>query len=172
MPPAVRRLALDRRCRPRRARVRGARTRRQRGLTPVDPESPNAEAINDTYYLLLGVTGVVFVAVEIALVVFVIRYRRRNRPVDAEGPQIHGNTRLELLWTVIPVFLVAIIVGFVFYKLPDVTDVTSAANAPPDENVLEIDVAADSSTGSSATPTGASPTTRWSSRSTAPSSST
>ena len=55
------------------------------GLTPPDPESPNAEAINDTYYLLLVVTGFVFVLVEGALIVFVIKYRRRNRPVDAEG---------------------------------------------------------------------------------------
>jgi cytochrome c oxidase subunit II len=110
------------------------------GLTPVDPESPNAEAINDTYYLLLGVTGVVFFAVEIALVVFLIRYRRRNRPVDAEGPQIHGNTRLEVMWTIVPVFLVAIVVAFVFYKLPAVTDVTRAASEPADDPNLVINV--------------------------------
>jgi cytochrome c oxidase subunit II len=110
------------------------------GLTPVDPKSPNAEAINDTYYLLLGVTGVVFIAVEIALVVFLIRYRRRNRPVDAEGPQIHGNTRLEVMWTIVPVFLVAIVVAFVFYKLPAVTDVTRAASEPADDPNLVINV--------------------------------
>lgn len=110
------------------------------GLTPVDPKSPNAEAINDTYYLLLGVTGIVFFAVEIALVLFVVKYRRRTREVDAEGPQVHGNTRLELLWTIVPVLLVAVVVGFVFYKLPDVTDVTRAANEPSGEPNLVIDV--------------------------------
>lgn len=110
------------------------------GLTPVDPKSPNAEAISDTYYLLLAVTGVVFLAVEVALVVFLLKYRRRNRPIDAEGPQIHGNTRLEVMWTVVPVILVAIVVGFVFYKLPQVTDVTRAASEPADEPTLVIDV--------------------------------
>jgi cytochrome c oxidase subunit II len=110
------------------------------GLTPVEPESPNAEAITQTYYLLLIVTGLVFVAAEGALLVFVVRYRRRRRAVDAEGPQIHGNTRLEVLWTVIPVFLVAIIVAFVFYKLPDVSDVSRAANEPANEPNLKIDV--------------------------------
>jgi cytochrome c oxidase subunit II len=110
------------------------------GLTPVEPESPNAEAITQTYYLLLIVTGLVFVAAEGALLVFVVRYRRRHRAVDAEGPQIHGNTRLEVLWTVIPVFLVAIIVAFVFYKLPDVSDVSRAANEPANEPNLKIDV--------------------------------
>ncbi len=140
MPPAVRRLASIA------ALVLGALAfaaaalADNAGLTPVDPKSPNAEAINDTYYLLLAVTGVVFFAVETALVVFLLKYRRRNRPVDAEGPQIHGNTRLELLWTIVPVFLVTIVVGFVFYKLPEVSDVTRAANEPADEQNLVIDV--------------------------------
>lgn len=110
------------------------------GLTPVDPKSPNAEAINETYYVLLAVTGVVFFAVETALVVFLLKYRRRDRPVDAEGPQIHGNTRLEVLWTIVPLFLVTIVVGFVFYKLPEVSDVSKAANEPADEPNLVIDV--------------------------------
>lgn len=130
MPPAVRRLASIA------AVVLGALAfatpvlAENAGLTPVDPKSPNAEAINDTYYLLLGVTGIVFFAVEIALVVFLVRYRRRDRPVDEEGPQIHGNTRLELLWTIVPLFLVTIVVGYVFYKLPDVTDVSRASGEP------------------------------------------
>ncbi|MEP7335769.1 MAG: cytochrome c oxidase subunit II, partial [Actinomycetota bacterium] len=111
------------------------------GLTPVDPKSPNAEAISDTYYLLLVVTGFVFFAVEAALVVFLIKYRRRDRPVDAEGPQIHGNTRLEILWTIVPVVLVTIVVGFVFYKLPEVSDVTRAASEPANEPNIVIDVA-------------------------------
>ncbi len=111
------------------------------GLTPPEPESPNAEAINDTYYLLLIVTGFVFVLVQGALIFFVIKYRRRNRPVEAEGPQIHGNTRLEVLWTVVPVVLVAIVVGFVFYKLPEVSDVSRAASEPRDQPNLVIDVA-------------------------------
>jgi cytochrome c oxidase subunit II len=111
------------------------------GLTPPEPFSPNAEAINDTYYLLLIVTGLVFIAVEGALILFVIKYRRRRRPATAEGPQIHGNTRLEILWTVIPVFLVAIIVSFVFYKLPEVSDVSRAASEPADGRNIVIDVA-------------------------------
>ena len=140
MPPLVRRLATTA------AAVLGALAlatpafAANGGLTPPDPESPNAEAINDTYYLLLVVTGFVFLLVEGALIVFVIKYRRRNRPVEAEGPQIHGNTRLELLWTFIPLVLVTIIVSFVFYKLPDVTPLSEEAIASPEENVLQVDV--------------------------------
>ena len=32
---------------------------------------------------------------------------------------MHGHTRLELIWTAIPVVILAIIAGFVFYQLPD-----------------------------------------------------
>jgi cytochrome c oxidase subunit 2 len=140
MPPAVRRLASIAAVVLGALAFAAAALADNAGLTPVDPKSPNAEAISDTYYVLLGVTGVVFFAVEIALVVFLLKYRRRDRPVDAEGPQIHGNTRLELLWTIVPVFLVTIVVGFVFYKLPDVSDVTRAAAEPAGEQNLVIEV--------------------------------
>ena len=32
---------------------------------------------------------------------------------------MHGNTRLELIWTVIPVVILAVIGGFVFFELPE-----------------------------------------------------
>jgi len=110
------------------------------GLTPPEPKSPNAEAINDTYYLLLAVGGLVILAVHVALATFVVRYRRGRRPATAEGPQIHGNTRLEVLWTVVPLALVALIVGFVFYKLPEISEITGEAQAAPDDPSVEIDV--------------------------------
>lgn len=110
------------------------------GLSPVDPKSPNAEAINDTYWMLVGVGGLIALLVEGALIAFVIRYRRNRRAVDEEGPQIHGNTRLEVLWTVVPVLIVAFIVGFVFYKLPEVSDFSEEASASPDGGALEVSV--------------------------------
>jgi len=107
------------------------------GIAPVNPESPNAEAINTAYWIVLAVTGAIFVLVEVALIVFVIRYRRGNRPRDQEAPQIHGHGRLELIWTVIPVLILAGIASFVFWKLPAIQDVPSASAAP---NRLEVHV--------------------------------
>jgi cytochrome c oxidase subunit II len=107
------------------------------GIAPVEPESPNAEAINTAYWIVLAVTGVIFVLVEVALVVFVIRYRRGRRPRDQEAPQIHGHGRLELIWTVIPVLILAGIASVVFWKLPAIEDVPSARAAP---NRLEVHV--------------------------------
>jgi cytochrome c oxidase subunit 2 len=99
------------------------------GIAPVAPHSPNAGAIRDTYWLILGITGVIFVLVEVTLVVFVIRFRRGRRSWSAEGAQIHGHTRTEIAWTVVPVMIVAAIIGFVFAKLPDVKDVPAASAA-------------------------------------------
>jgi cytochrome c oxidase subunit II len=104
------------------------------GIAPVHPESPNAGRISDAYWLILGITGAIFLVVESALVTFVIRYRRRGRPRDAEGPQIHGSTKLEVIWTVIPMLIIAAIVSFVFYKLPGIKD-PPAANAGDHLNV-------------------------------------
>jgi len=97
------------------------------GFTPEFPHSPNAERINTAYYLILGFTGAIFVLVETALVVFIWKYRSRGRPRTAEGAQVHGNTRLELIWTVIPVVILAAIGIFVFYELPGISDVPKAS---------------------------------------------
>ena len=40
-----------------------------------------------------------------------------------DGAQVHGNTNLELAWTVAPVLILVAIGSFVFYKLPGIEDV-------------------------------------------------
>jgi cytochrome c oxidase subunit II len=97
------------------------------GFAPQTPHSPNAGRINDSYKLIALFTGIILVLVETALIVFVVRYRNRGRPRDAEGPQVRGHTRLELIWTVIPVLILAAIASFVFYKLPGIEDVPKAS---------------------------------------------
>ena len=96
------------------------------GFAPETPHSPNASRINDSYKWIAIFTGAIFVLVEGALIWFIIRYRRRGRPRTAEGPQTHAHTRLELIWTVIPVLILAAILGFVFYELPGIQDVPAA----------------------------------------------
>ena len=96
------------------------------GIAPPTPQSPNASDIRDLYWVLLGITGVIFVVVEVALLVFIVRFRGRGRARDVEGPQIRGHTRLELIWTGIPVLILAAIATFVFLKLPGINDVPDA----------------------------------------------
>jgi cytochrome c oxidase subunit 2 len=99
------------------------------GLSPVQPESPNAEAIRTTYWVILIVTGVIFVLVETVLLVFIVRFRARRRGREQEAAQIHGATKLETSFTVVPVLILFGIVAFVFVKLPTIKDVPSARAA-------------------------------------------
>jgi cytochrome c oxidase subunit 2 len=99
------------------------------GFAPPTPQSPNASRINDAYDLIAIPTGIILVLVEVSLIVFVVRYRRGRRPRTVEGPQMHGATRLELIWTAIPVLILAGIAAFVFYKLPGIKDVPRAKAA-------------------------------------------
>jgi cytochrome c oxidase subunit 2 len=96
------------------------------GFAPVTPHSPNAERINASYKWISLFAVIIFVVVEGSLLWFVVRYRRRGRPRTAEGPQLHGATRLELIWTAIPVLILAAIAAFIFYELPGIQDVPAA----------------------------------------------
>jgi cytochrome c oxidase subunit 2 len=78
------------------------------GLGPPSTGSDSGEAIRWLYWFVFAICAAVFVAVETVLILFVIRFRRRGAGShDAEGPQIHGNTRVEIIWTVIPAVILA-----------------------------------------------------------------
>jgi cytochrome c oxidase subunit II len=104
------------------------------GFTPENPHSPNAHNTNTAYYVVLGFTAVIFLAVEGSLVYFIWRYRARNRPRANDGPQLHGNTRLEIGWTVLPVVILAIIGTIIFIELPGIS------NAPASTNPIRVSV--------------------------------
>jgi cytochrome c oxidase subunit II len=107
------------------------------GFLPGQAHSPNAHRIDDAFIFVAIFTGVVFLIVEGALIAFIVKYRRGKRPQSAEGPQIHGSTRLEIIWTVIPVLILAAIGSFVFYKLPGIADAPEAAAA--DQTTITIE---------------------------------
>jgi cytochrome c oxidase subunit II len=107
------------------------------GFAPPTPHSPNAERINDAYWVVFGFTAAIFLIVEIALIVFIVRYRRGNRSRAAEGAQVHGHTRLEIIWSIIPVLILAAIGTFIFYKLPGIKN-TPPASAAERQNIKVI----------------------------------
>jgi cytochrome c oxidase subunit 2 len=96
------------------------------GFAPETPHSPNAERINDSYKWIALFAFGIFVLVEGTLLYFIVKYRRGRRSRTAEGPQVHGATRLELIWTAVPVLILAVIAGFIFYELPGIKDVPKA----------------------------------------------
>lgn len=65
-------------------------------ITPESGGSPNADQISSLYKIILYIAIVVFVVVEGALLYSLVKFRARRGRVAA---QIHGNTRLELGWT-------------------------------------------------------------------------
>lgn len=107
------------------------------GFAPVEPQSPNADGITQSYWFISAFALGIFLLVQVLLVVFVVRYRRRGRARTVDGAQIHGANRLELAWTVGPVLILFAIAAFVFAKLPGIQDVPAAS---PGEENLVVDV--------------------------------
>jgi cytochrome c oxidase subunit II len=95
-------------------------------FAPVDPASPNAEGIRDSYLFISIFVVAIFVLVEGLLIAFVWKYRRQRRDRFEDGVQIHGSTRLELMWTAAPVLVLIAIATFVFVELPGITNVPDA----------------------------------------------
>jgi cytochrome c oxidase subunit 2 len=106
------------------------------GISPPDSATPSGEAIRQLYWFVFAICAVVFVFVEAALVLFVLRFRRRRSAGgDAEGPQIHGNTRLEIIWTVIPA---VILVGIAVVVLARSSAVEATGGNRENELVVEV----------------------------------
>jgi cytochrome c oxidase subunit 2 len=97
------------------------------GFTPIEPSSPNAEGIERSFLFVSLFIFLIFILVETLLVLFVVRFRRRRRDRFEDGAQIHGATKLELMWTLFPVVILVAIGAFVFYELPGIANVPSAA---------------------------------------------
>jgi cytochrome c oxidase subunit 2 len=105
------------------------------GFAPVAPASPNENGIRAVYWLILGLTGGIFVLVETALVLFIVRYRSRGRSREVEGPQVTGHTNLELAWTAGPILILAAIAAFVFYKVGGIRNASPAAASTSAETI-------------------------------------
>ena len=86
-------------------------------LTPESGGSKNADDIDSLYKLILIIAVVIFVGVEFALIWATIKFKARKGAVAA---QIHGNTRLEIIWTVIPAVILVFLVVVTFLMLPGI----------------------------------------------------
>jgi cytochrome c oxidase subunit 2 len=71
-----------------------------------EPVSTFGSEIDSIYYLILVITAAIFVLVEVTLVVFMVKYRHRE---GRRAEYSHGNTKLEIVWTVVPFILVMVI---------------------------------------------------------------
>ncbi|MBV8943129.1 MAG: cytochrome c oxidase subunit II [Solirubrobacterales bacterium] len=69
------------------------------------------------YDVLLIASVPIFVIVETVVVFCVWRFRMRPGEELKDGPPIHGNTRLEVVWTVIPALLMFGLAGYAYTVL-------------------------------------------------------
>jgi cytochrome c oxidase subunit 2 len=122
-------------------------------ISPEHGGSPNADRIHSLYMITLVVGIIVFVGVEGVLAYTLIKFRARKGAVAA---QIHGNTRLEIGWTVGAAVILVVLAVVTFAALPGIrdpenSDASAAAltfpvvahgekKVPEDGRSLDIDV--------------------------------
>lgn len=97
----------------------------------LDPAGPFAAKPDDLFMLVFWIAVVVFVLVQGLIIYTAVRYRGKAGD-DSLPVQTHGNTRLEIFWTVVPALILAGI------AVPTVQQVFDLAEAP--EGAVEIEV--------------------------------
>ena len=99
----------------------------QTALLPLSDFARIGDSLQDqTFYWALGV----FILVEGALLYSIFRFR--GRPDDPEPTQIHGNTTIEIIWTLVPALILAAI------AVPTVKGIFETSRTPPDALTIEV----------------------------------
>jgi cytochrome c oxidase subunit 2 len=82
-----------------------------------NPASPGAEYIRSLSFLVLAISGFIFLLVEGILLYAIVRFRRGKSPPSArpqaaetEPPQVYGAKPIEIAWTAAPALIVFVLV--------------------------------------------------------------
>src|SRR3954467_8470805 len=88
-------------------------------LVPWFPGKGSAQAahIHTLYDVLLIATVPVFVLVETVVLYSVWKFRMKPGEEEKDGPPIHGNTRLEVVWTAVPAVLIVSLCAYAYSVL-------------------------------------------------------
>ncbi len=87
-----------------------------------NPQADNSRLIWNLFVPIFWLSVVVFVIVEGILLVAVVRFRRR--PGQADPTPSHGNTKLEIAWTLLPALILAVI------SVPTLSGIATLAKNP------------------------------------------
>lgn len=98
----------------------------------LDPAGPAARTIDTLSNSMFIIAAIVFVLVQGLIIYMVVRFRRRDGDDDVFPAQLHGNTRLEIGWTILPAVVLAAVAVF---TVPVIFEL----NEEP-ENALVVDV--------------------------------
>jgi cytochrome c oxidase subunit II len=101
----------------------------------LKPAGPYAEKIDRLFVPIFWFAVVpIFVLVEGLLIWVSLRYRHRKGRPAGIPPQIHGNTRLEIAWTILPAVILAGV------AVPTVATIWDLSAKPTAANVMNVDV--------------------------------
>src|SRR5579864_6547267 len=101
---------------------------------PVAPASDGAEQISQLFWFTLVLATIVFILVEGLLIYSSLRFRRRTPLPTVEPPQIHGNTRLEVMWATVPALILVGLFGITVTRMGELDTI------PSDPGVMHITV--------------------------------
>ncbi|HWM11212.1 MAG TPA: cytochrome c oxidase subunit II, partial [Solirubrobacteraceae bacterium] len=82
--------------------------------------STQAGPIDTLWDVLLIASVPVFVLVETIVLYCAIKFRMRPGEELKDGPPIHGNTKLEIIWTAIPAILLVALCTYAYVVLVDI----------------------------------------------------
>jgi cytochrome c oxidase subunit 2 len=99
--------------------------------------STQADKIDTLWDILLIASVPVFVLVTTVIGFSVLNFRMRPGEEGIDGPPIHGNTRLEVIWTAIPAILIVGLVTYAYVVLRDI-EKSPALAAGQKERVVRV----------------------------------
>ncbi len=94
-------------------------------LTTFEPAGPFARRIDGLFWPVFWTATAIFVVVQTLMTFALIRFR--DRPEAPMPKQIHGNSALEVTWTVIPTLILAVIAVPTVQTVFDLTECGSEA---------------------------------------------
>jgi cytochrome c oxidase subunit 2 len=97
-------------------------------MESFDPVTRQGVSISNLFWLELAISGLLLAGVLAVLVIALLRFRART-PDEPDPPQIHGNRRLEFIWTATPAATLAVIFVLVVGTMRTVDE--PQANAQP-----------------------------------------
>ena len=91
-------------------------------LDSMDPRGPESRTIDKLSDPVFAIAGVVFLLVQGGVLALAWKYRQRKDDDGSLPPQIHGNTKLELGWTLVPALILAGVGGASVLTILDLDD--------------------------------------------------
>jgi cytochrome c oxidase subunit II len=84
--------------------------------------SSQAPKIDDLYDVMIIASVPVFVLFHVVVLFSVWKFRMRPGEELKDGPPIHGNTRLEVIWTAIPAIIIVGLCSYAYAVLRDIEE--------------------------------------------------